>query len=134
MTTGRSILGAKFRKLVAQFPYFPRALRLVWSAAPRHASLWAALLIFQGLLPIGTVYLTRSLVNALVGAVRSSAPLSGARSVLLPMAAMAALLLLAEVAGVVARWVRTAQAERIYDYISRLIHQKSVAVDLAFYD
>jgi ATP-binding cassette subfamily B protein len=106
----------------------------VWSAAPHHASLWAALLVFQGLLPIGTVYLTRSLVNALVGAVRSSAPLSGARSVLLPMAAMAALLLLAEVAGVLARWVRTAQAERIYDYISRLIHQKSVAVDLAFYD
>ena len=58
MTTGRSILRAKFRRLAAQFPYIPQALRLVWSAAPRQASLWAVLLVFQGLLPIGAVYLT----------------------------------------------------------------------------
>ncbi len=134
MTTGRSILRTKFRKLAAQFPYFPQALRLVWSAAPRHASLWAALLVFQGLLPIGTVYLTRLLVNALVAAVRPAAPPSGGRSALLLMGAMAALLLLAEAARVAARWVRTAQADRVQDHISRLVHQKSIAVDLAFYD
>jgi len=134
VSSGRSILRTKFRQLAAQFPYFPQALRLVWSAAPRHASLWAALLVFQGLLPIGTVYLTRSLVNALVAAVRPTAPLSGGRSALLLMAAMAALLLLSEVARVAARWVRTAQADRVQDHISRLVHRKSIAVDLAFYD
>jgi ATP-binding cassette subfamily B protein len=134
MTTGSSILRAKYRKLAAQFPYFPQALRLVWSAAPRYATLWAALLVFQGLLPIATVYLTRSLVNALVAAVRPAAPVSGGRSALLLMAAMAAVLLLAEGARVVARWVRTAQADRVQDYISRLVHRKSIAVDLAFYD
>jgi ATP-binding cassette subfamily B protein len=134
MSSGRSILRTKFRQLAAQFPYFPQALRLVWSAAPRHASLWAALLVFQGLLPIGTVYLTRSLVNALVAAVRPTAPLSGGRTALLLMAAMAALLLLSEVARVAARWVRTAQADRVQDHISRLVHRKSIAVDLAFYD
>ena len=134
MTTGRSILRAKFRRLAAQFPYIPQALRLVWSAAPRQASLWAVLLVFQGLLPIGAVYLTRLLVNALVEAVRHSAPVSGGRYALLLMAAMAALLLLGEAARVVGRWVRTAQADRIQDHISRLVHQKSIAVDLAFYD
>jgi ATP-binding cassette subfamily B protein len=134
MTTGISILRAKFHKLAAQFPYFPQALRLVWSAAPRYASFWAALLVFQGLLPIGTVYLTRSLVNTLVAAVRAPAPLSGGRYALLLMAAMAALLLLAEGARVAARWVRTALADRVQDHISRLVHQKSIAVDLAFYD
>jgi len=134
MTTGSSILRAKYRKLAAQFPYFPQALRLVWSAAPRYATLWAGLLVFQGLLPIATVYLTRSLVNALVAAVRPAAPVSGGRSALLLMAAMAAVLLLAEGARVVARWVRTAQADRVQDYISRLVHRKSIAVDLAFYD
>ena len=134
MTSGSSILRTKFDKLAAQFPYFPQALRLVWSAAPRHASLWAALLVVQGLLPIGTVYLTRLLVNALVAAVRPAAPPSGGRSALLLMAAMASLLLLAEAIRVAARWIRTAQADRVQDHISRLVHQKSVAVDLAFYD
>jgi ATP-binding cassette subfamily B protein len=134
MTTGSSILRAKLRRLAAQFPYLPQALRLVWSAAPRYASLWAALLIFQGLLPIGTVYLTRSLVNTLVAAVRATAPLSSGRSALLLMAAMAALLLLAEGARVVARWVRTGLADRVQDHISQLVHRKSIAIDLAFYD
>jgi ATP-binding cassette subfamily B protein len=135
MTSGRSILGAKLRRLAAQFPLLPQALRLVWSAAPRYAWLWAALLVFQGLLPIGTVYLTRSLVNTLVAAVRATAPLAGGgRSALLLMAAMAGLLLLAEGARVVARWVRTALAERVQDHVSQLVHRKSIAVDLAFYD
>ena len=115
MTDGRSILRAKARKLAAQFPYLPQALRLVWDAAPRHATVWAALLVFQGLLPIATVYLTRSLVNALVAATRSAAPWSGARHVLLLAAAMAALLLLAEAARAAAGCIRTAQADRIQD-------------------
>ena len=134
MTTGSSILRAKFRKLATQFSFLPQTLRLVSSAAPGYAALWAALLVFQGLLPIGTVYLTRALVNTLVAAVRSTAPPSGGRSALLLMAAMAALLLLAEGARVVARWVRTALADRVQDHISLLVHRKSIAVDLAFYD
>jgi ATP-binding cassette subfamily B protein len=134
MTTGRSFLLAKIRKLVSQFPYLPQALRLVWCAAPRHASLWAVLLVFQGLLPIGTVYLTRALVNAVVAVVHSTARVPSTRSALLLMLAMAALLLLAEVARVAGRWVQTAQADRVQDHISRRVQQKSFAVDLAFYD
>jgi len=132
--TALSILGAKFRKLAAQFPYLPQALRLVWTAAPRHAGLWVALLVLQGLLPIGTVYLTRSIVNALVAAVRSTDPVAAARPALLLAALMVALLLLAEGARAAASWVRAAQADLVQDHISSLIHRQSLAVDLAFYD
>ena len=31
-------------------------------------------------------------------------------------------------------WVRTVQAEYVQDHISALVHAKSVAVDLAFYE
>ena len=134
LVSGHSILRAKLRELAAQLPYLPQALRLVWSAAPRHAAFWLALLVFQGLLPIATVYLTRSLVNALLAAVRSGAPLSNSQHALLLMTIMAGLLLLGEAARVVAAWVRTAQADLVQDHISRLIHGKSVGVDLAFYD
>jgi ATP-binding cassette subfamily B protein len=130
--TALSILGAKFRKLAAQFPYLPQALRLVWTAAPRHAGLWVALLVLQGLLPIGTVYLTRSIVNALVAAVRSTDPVAAARPALLLAALMVALLLLAEGARAAAAWVRAAQADLVQDHISSLIHRQSLAVDLAF--
>jgi ATP-binding cassette subfamily B protein len=132
--TAPSILGAKFRKLAAQFPYLPQALRLVWAAAPRHAGLWVALLVLQGLLPIATVYLTRSLVNALVQAVRATDPVAAAQPALLLAGLMVAVLLLAEGARVAASWVRAAQADLVQDHISSLIHRQSLAVDLAFYD
>ncbi|HEY2018169.1 MAG TPA: ABC transporter transmembrane domain-containing protein, partial [Bryobacteraceae bacterium] len=134
MTTLRSIFASKFRKLAVQFPFLPQALGLVWSAAPGYAILWAALLTLQGLLPVGTVYLTRSLVNELVAAFRSDAPIVNGRHAFSLMAMMAAVLLLSEVARVAAAWVRTAQAELVQDEINRRIHLKSIAVDLSFYD
>jgi ATP-binding cassette subfamily B protein len=131
MKRGSSILGAKWRKLAAQFPYLPQAFGLVWAAAPKHATAWAALLVLQGLLPIAIVYFTRSLVNAVVAAVKSSADPQPA---LLLMAGMASLLLLSEAAKAVSGWVRTAQADLVQDYVSGMIHRKSVSVDMAFYD
>jgi ATP-binding cassette subfamily B protein len=132
--SSRSYLASKFRRIAAQLPYIVQALRLVWYAAPRHTAIWAALLVFQGLLPVATVYLTRALVNGLVAAVRS--PASGAISsqTLLVVAAMGALILIGEVVRVSANWLRTSQAELVQDHISDLIQRKSVAVDLAFYD
>ncbi len=126
MLSGLSILGAKLRKFAAQFPHTAQVLRLLWTAAPRHAVLWTSLLVVQGLVPVGVVYVTRSLVNALVSqAVRPAALLA---------AGMAALLLVAEVVRVAAAWVRSAQGDLVQDHISSLIQGKSLSVDLAFYD
>lgn len=47
---------------------------------------------------------------------------------------MAGLILTGELLRAVGNWIRTAQAELVGAYISGLIHQQSVAVDLAFYD
>ena len=43
-----------------------RAVVLVWQAAPGWTAAWAVLLVVQGLLPVATVYLTRTLVDSLV--------------------------------------------------------------------
>src|ERR1035437_2597802 len=132
--SSRSYLLSKFRKIGAQLTFIWQALRLVWCAAPRQSALWAALLLFQGLLPVATVYLTRSLVNGLVAVVRSPAPGANSTHILLLMAAMGALILLGEVVRVSAVWLRTSQAELVQDHISGLIQRKSVAADLSFYD
>jgi ATP-binding cassette, subfamily B, bacterial len=94
--SSRSYLVTKFRKIVGQFPYIVQALRLVWYAAPRHTAIWAALLVFQGLLPVATVYLTRTLVNGLVTAVRSPASGPISSHTLLVVAAMGTLILIGE--------------------------------------
>ena len=54
-----------------QLRHVPRALHLVWAAAPRWTAASLALVAVQGVLPVFTVYLTRAVVNALVAVVNS---------------------------------------------------------------
>ena len=123
-----------WRKVRAQWPYLPQTLRLVWEAAQHRTLIWAVLLLLQGLLPLLLVYLTRSLVNSLVTAINATASPETVHPTLTLVILLAALLLLTEVLRSVTRYVRTSQTERVQDHVNHLIHQKSIAVDLAFYE
>jgi len=56
------------------------------------------------------------------------------RHTLVLVALMAGLMLLMEFLRSATGWIRTGQSEHIQDHISTLIHHKSMAIDLAFYD
>src|ERR1043165_8233575 len=125
------ILGEKLRKALAQLPNLPRALDLVWSVARRWTIAWILLLVVQGLLPAAIVYLTKLVVDGLVRAHESPPAM---RSVLLLVLLLGGVLLLMEIVRNAISWVRTVQAELLQDHITALIHEKSVTVDLAFYE
>lgn len=129
-----SILKAKFRKAAAQLPYLPRALALVWAVARPWTMAWIALLVLQGLLPAASVYLIRPLVNSLVSAVRIGSWWPAVLPVLVLLGLMAAVMLLMELARAGINWVRAVQAELLRDHLNALIHEKSITVDLAFYE
>ncbi len=112
----------------------PRALELVWNSARYKTLIWIGLLLVQGLLPVATVYLTRSLVNGLVAAVAAGGVRESVRPIVAVAGLIAAILLLAESLRIATRWIRAAQSELIQDHIGSLIHEKSAAVDLAFYE
>jgi ATP-binding cassette subfamily B protein len=114
-------------------PYLPRALLLASQASPSTSALWIGLLLVQGMLPLAVVYLTRGVVDHLVAALQGGDPALLRQTFLLALA-YAAVALCLELAGACARWVRTAQAERIKDHVASLIHERSVVVDLAFYE
>jgi ATP-binding cassette subfamily B protein len=134
MTSNQEVLRSKLRIGFTQLPYLLRALGLVWDAAPRWTLIWFVLLAIQGLLPVATVYLTRTLVNTLVGVLQADASWNSFLTVLPLIIMMAALLLLMELLTYAANFVRTAQAELVKDHISGLIHKQSIAADIAFYD
>jgi ATP-binding cassette subfamily B protein len=112
----------------------PRALALVWESARGWTLAWAALLVLQGLLPAATVWLTRALVDGLVAAIKDGAGWATVRPTLLLAGLMAGILLLGELLRGAVGWIRAVQSELVQDHITSLIHAKSVAVDLAFYD
>jgi len=125
------ILSSKLRKALAQLPNLPRALDLVWSVARPWTIAWILLLIVQGLLPAAVVYLTKLVVDGLV---RANGSWPAMRNVLLRVLILGGLLLLMEIVRNAINWVRTVQTELLQDHITALIHEKSVTVDLAFYE
>ena len=126
MFTSSRILNNKLRKALAQLPNLPRALALVWQVARPWTTAWIVLLIVQGLLPAGIVYLTKLVVDGIVA--------GDVRHVLTRLLLLGGLLLLMEVVRNAINWVRTVQAELLQDHITSLIHEKSVNADLAFYE
>jgi ATP-binding cassette subfamily B protein len=134
MFSSGKILGSKLRKALAQLPYLPRALALVWQVARPWTIVWVFLLIVQGLLPAAIVFLTKLFVDALVRALRSNGSWPEIRNAMLLVLVAGGVLLLMEVVRNAINWVRTVQAELLQDHITSLIHEKSVAVDLAFYE
>jgi ATP-binding cassette subfamily B protein len=115
-------------------PYLGRTLRLVYAAAPGLTAVWVVLLILQGLLPALSVYLTRGLVNSIVATIDSGGAQPAVRLAVGFGLAMGLVLVASEALRGLAAWVRMALAERVRDAIIDLIHERSLAVDLAFYD
>ncbi len=123
---------ARLRLLIAHASYVLQALRLVWVAAAGWTLAWVGLLIVQGLLPVVIVYLVRYLVDSVVAVIGTGA--STGSGVALVAGLLVGCLLLTEVLQSLLEWVRTAQSELTRDHISALVHAKSAAVDLAFYE
>jgi ATP-binding cassette, subfamily B, bacterial len=134
MSSDQQALPVMLRNCAAQLGYLIQTLRLVWASAKGWTTAWATLLVIQGLLPVATVYLTRLLVDSLVASIRIGASWASVRPTLILAALMAGVLLLAEFLQIAGDWIRTAQAELVQDHINALVHEKSIAVDLAFYE
>ena len=128
------ILREKIQKGLIQLPQLWRGLVLIWSATRGWTLTWIFLLIVQGLLPVATVYLTRLLVDSLVVVVGRGGTWESIRPSLVWITLMALVFLSKELLRGVSSYIRTIQSERVRDYISGLIHQKSMEIDLEFYD
>ena len=128
------LLLPRLRKALSQLPYLPQTFALVWTAARTWTLVWGVLLLAQGLLPVATVYVTRWLVNSMVGAIQAGGGGEHLRPTLLLVALLAAIQLALQILRSAAAYVRTAQSELVQDHISSLVHRKSAAADLGFYD
>ncbi len=119
---------------MALLPQLPRALGLVWQVARGWTVAWITLLCVQGLLPAIAVYLTKLLVDGLLLALKDGRTPGESRAVLILVAGLGSVMLLMEAARAAIGWIRAVQAEILQDHINHLIHEKSIAADLAFYE
>jgi len=110
-----------------------RAWLLVWKAAPRWSLFSLMLIVFQTVLPILSLLLLKQIVDSL-GAVLGS----GGDSAFTQVAIWIGLAGLVSLATVIlnsfASYVSEAQSLAVSDYVSDIVHEKSIAVDLGYYE
>jgi ATP-binding cassette, subfamily B, bacterial len=124
----------KLKEGLRQFPHYLRTLGLIWDAGHGLTLAWAALLIILGVLPVASIYLTKLVVDSFVNTVNLGFSWENIRPLIIEIALMAIIFILTELFQSLLEWIRAAQSEYIQDYITALIHNKSIEVDLRFYE
>jgi len=111
-----------------------KALVLIWKAAPGWSITWIVLLAVQGLLPVAVVFLTRSIVDGLVTVTGTGGGWAGMRPLMVPAVMMGGVLLVMTCNRSLLALIRTAQSLLVEERISDMVHEKSIALDLACYE
>ena len=122
------------RDQLYQVKYVPKALKLVWQAAHGWTFLSTFLLVLRGLLPAATVYLTKEMVDAMVNIVESNGDIDTLIGAVPVIALMATTILVRELVGDIQTYANAVLADRTQDFMYNLIHDKTIALDMAFYE
>jgi len=120
--------------LPKRFRLTRRSLQLVWEASKKWTLLWGILLLIQGLIPGGIVYVTKGVVDTVNAAVGNGMSRETVEPVLFSAMLMGGLLLGQQVIQRVIGWLQGIQGELVQDVIRGKIHQKAAKVDYGFYE
>ena len=121
-------------KLLEYTRLWKRNCLLVWESVPGWTTLWALLLVIQGLLPGVTVYLTKLMIDGFVNARNNPTDDALFNEMIFLFVLTGGSLVLAEFMRFANEFVRSAQAEHFSDHIKNLVHAKAAAVDLEYYE
>jgi ATP-binding cassette subfamily B protein len=114
--------------------FMRRAIRIVWRAAGVWSIAWLFLLLVQGLIPAGIVYMTKWVMDAVNEAIGQGVSQAQVIEVLIPAGIMGGLMLAQRVMGSVNSYVSTVQSTLVSDHLKERIHAKAGAVDYTFFE
>ena len=111
-----------------------RALSFVWESSRKWALANLALVVIQGLLPLGSLYLIKLLVDEVSGGFTGSDLSIPLESIVYLILAMGGVAFLSHAFGTLANLVSKFQTQMVIDHMHGLIHAKSIEVDLEYYE
>ena len=111
-----------------------RAVRLVWQCAPGWTLASLALLVVQGLLPLAALYLMKLVVDSVTARLGAASQIAAFGPVLQLIAGLGLVTLAGAICTSLAALVSEAQSQLVTDHVQSILHQKSVEVDLAYYE
>ncbi|MCP4117796.1 MAG: ABC transporter ATP-binding protein [Desulfobacteraceae bacterium] len=117
-----------------------RAFRFVWQAGPGWTVASAVLVVFQGALPLFSLYLLKLIIDSVSEAVTRSASSigpatgDGFSTVAWYIALAGGVGLLTAICGFFSEYAKKAQSLAVADHMFSVLHEKSTSVDLAYYE
>ena len=107
---------------------------MVWDSARGWTALQTVVITVQGLLPVASLYLTRQLVDAAGFYLSPTAGSRDAHGLLFYAPWAAATILTGWICRALSTIVSDAQSEAVSDHVQDALQQKSIDVDLAYYE
>ena len=120
-------------KLQVALRFLP-ALRLVWQSSPGWTIARLVLVVFQGLLPLATIYLAKLIIDTVTLNLQSANPERVFERVLPLIILAGAVTIFNSLCQSLTELVNTAHAQQVTDYMQGIIHAKSVEADLEYYE
>ena len=111
-----------------------RAVRLVWASGPGWTIASAALVIFQGILPLVSLYLIKLVIDAVSAGLTAPDRDVAFNQVAMFIGLAALVALVSAVLDSIATLIREEQGERVVDHVQSILHAKSIEVDLQCYE
>lgn len=127
-TGGR--LGARVRDSLR----LGRALKLVTSAAPGWTAVSVGLLLVQAALPLASLYLMKLVVDAVTEGMARPDPTAAFSEILILIAIAGGVALAMAVTRSFSSLASEAQGHLVTDHVMERLHQKSLQVDLSYYE
>jgi ATP-binding cassette subfamily B protein len=114
--------------------HIERALRLVWRSAPGWTAANFGLILVQGLLPLAALYLMKLIVDAVAAGIATPDKALAIKRVLVLILLAAGVALLGALCRSLTEVIKEAQTQVVTDHVADVVHGKSVAVDLEYYE
>ncbi|MGD2182130.1 ABC transporter ATP-binding protein [Lusitaniella coriacea] len=111
-----------------------QALSLCWQSSRNWTLASIILLIIRSFLPVASLYLAKRIVDALTQALTAKNSPTAFQEVFYLIVLTAAVTILNDLCGSLVGVVQETQSQVVTDYVQNLLHAKSIAVDLEYYE
>lgn len=113
---------------------FIPALRLVWQSSPYWTIFRTILVSIQGILPLLSIYLTKLIIDRVTTQLDTANPIGVFQEILPLLLFAGAVTIIVTLCTSLTELVNTAHSQRVTDYMQGIVHAKSIAADLEYYE
>ncbi|MCB9438530.1 MAG: ABC transporter ATP-binding protein [Anaerolineales bacterium] len=121
-------------KILRRTTLIRTALGLVWESAPRWAVMNILTLLVQSVIPVALLYLMKLLVDEITQAVETGSTEQALNQLWPVILLFGGITLVETITRIAANLINEYQSYAVSDYVTNIIHQQSLALDLDYYE